>query len=130
MKIQSFKHIIIYEYSKKNALNKKTFHKLQSHLVCWHTKMCRLIRHIICESLVEINTIHNSSSVMSSDLFPKNILILRWDFKKALCLMMIFVYKITFLFKFITLFDGFIYFLQNSEKILVLNSSGWLVLQL
>ena len=36
-------------------LNQRTFHNLQSHLACWHTKMFTLIRHTICESLVKIS---------------------------------------------------------------------------
>ena len=39
---------------KKNALNQRIFHKMQSHLAFQHIKMCKLIRHTICESLVKL----------------------------------------------------------------------------
>ena len=39
---------------KKSQLNQRTFRNLQLHLVCWHTKICTLNRHNICESLVKI----------------------------------------------------------------------------
>ena len=58
---QQFRHVILYENSKENALNKITFHNLQSYLACWHTKFCALIRHTICESLVnsDMNGVNN-----------------------------------------------------------------------
>ena len=31
-----------------------TYHNLQSHLPRWYTKICTLIRHTICESLVKM----------------------------------------------------------------------------
>ena len=37
------------ENSQKAQL--RTFHDLQSHLACRHTKMCTLVRKTICESL-------------------------------------------------------------------------------
>ena len=44
----------IWKYPKKMQLNLRTFHYQQSHLTCWHTKMCTLIRNTICECLVNI----------------------------------------------------------------------------
>ena len=43
-------------------LNQRTFHNLQSHLAYLLTKICILIRHIIFESLVEIEYLRHEGS--------------------------------------------------------------------
>ena len=51
--------------SQKMQLNRRIFHNLQSHLACWHIKMCTSIKHTICESLMKIQHFrHECSSFM------------------------------------------------------------------
>ena len=49
-------------------------------------------------------------------------------FKKALCLKAFLAIKQIFMAEFLLLFVSLIYFLQNNDKILIVNSSGWLIL--
>ena len=53
---------------KKNALNQRTFHNLQPHLACLHTKMSKLIRHTTCESLVYIKRFRHEWSSIKKEL--------------------------------------------------------------
>ena len=53
--------------------NRRTFHNIQLHLVYWHDKMCRLIGHIICDSLVKIQYFrHECSSIIYEKIPKKN----------------------------------------------------------
>ena len=46
-------------------IKKKTFHNLQTHLTCSHSKMCTLVRHTIFENLVRIKYFkHECSSII------------------------------------------------------------------
>ena len=59
---------------KKTQLNQNAFHNLQSHLAYRYIKLCTLIRHTICESLVEIQQFrHKCSSIMYENSFKKSI---------------------------------------------------------
>ena len=72
MKLYRLKHlVIILEISKNTKLNKRTCHNLQSHLACLHIKMCTLIKHSICESMVKILTLQTRMLVDYVWKFPK-----------------------------------------------------------
>ena len=47
---------------KKMNLNQRTFYNQQSHLACWHIKICTSIRRTICESLEKIQHFRNECS--------------------------------------------------------------------
>ena len=49
----------MWKFTKKTQSNQGTFLNLQLHLACQHHKMCALIRHTICEGLVEIQSFRN-----------------------------------------------------------------------
>ena len=46
--------LLIWKFPKETQLNQRTFLNMQSHLACWHTKMCTLMRNTIFENLVKI----------------------------------------------------------------------------
>ena len=71
IKLKRFKIFIIYENCQKTQLNQRTRHNLQSHLACWHTKMCTVIRNTICESLVNILTLQTWMLVNVCRKIPK-----------------------------------------------------------
>ena len=57
----------------KKTVNQRNFHSLQEHLACWHTKMCTMIRHIICKILVQIQQFrHECSSIMYENTQKSN----------------------------------------------------------
>ena len=59
------KHVIIFENSQKTHLNQINFHNLLSHLIYRPTKLCVLIKHIICECLLKIQHFgHEWSPIM------------------------------------------------------------------
>ena len=58
--------------SKKTQLYQIICHNLQSHLACSHIKLCVLIRHIICESLVKIQNFKNEWSLIMYENTQKN----------------------------------------------------------
>ena len=58
--------------SQKTQIKWKTFHNLQSHLACCHTKICTLIRHTICESLVKIHHFSHEYSLIIYENNEKN----------------------------------------------------------
>ena len=76
VKKQLFKHewlSIMCENSWKSQQNQGVFHKLQSHLVRWHIKMCILIIQIICGTLMKIYTWKKVKKSKKNSLFCSKI---------------------------------------------------------
>ena len=57
---------------KKQIFNQKTFRILHLYLAYRHTKMCVLIRHIICECLMKTQHLKQERSLIYGENLHKN----------------------------------------------------------